>query len=42
VPSRIRYRLLHNQIDLVLTAALRRRADVVVARVRMPLQVPPH
>jgi amino acid transporter len=38
-PSRLRYRLLHNQIDLVLSAALRRCDDVVVARVRMPLDV---
>ncbi len=40
VPSLWRYRLLHNQIDLVLSAALRKRADVVVARVQMPLEVP--
>jgi len=33
VPRRARYRLLHNQIDLVLSAALRSRDDVVVARV---------
>jgi amino acid transporter len=36
-PRRIRYRLLHNHLDLALSAALRRRTDVVVARVRMPL-----
>jgi amino acid transporter len=36
-PSRIRYRLLHNQLDVVLTRALRSRLDVVVARVAMPL-----
>jgi len=40
VPTRWRYRLLHNQIDLVLSAALRKRPDVVVARVQMPLEVP--
>jgi amino acid transporter len=40
VPTRWRYRLLHNQIDLVLSAELRKRADVVVARVQMPLEVP--
>ncbi len=40
VPSLWRYRLLHNQIDLVLSAALRKRADVVVARVQMPLEIP--
>jgi len=34
---RERYRLLHNHLDLVLTRALRRRGDVVVARVPMPL-----
>jgi amino acid transporter len=33
VPRHARYRLLHNQIDLVLSAALRSRDDVVVARV---------
>src|SRR3984885_11529515 len=36
IPERLRYRLLHNQIDLVLSAALRSRPDVVVARVAMP------
>jgi amino acid transporter len=40
MPGHLRYRLLHNQIDLVLSAALRKRADVVVARVQMPLEVP--
>ena len=38
VPERLRYRILHNQIDVVLTAALRTRTDVVVARVGMPLR----
>ncbi len=38
VPERLRYRILHNQIDVVLSAALRTRTDVVVARVRMPLR----
>jgi amino acid transporter len=37
VPDRIRYRFLHNQMDLVLSAALRTRPDVVVARVQLPL-----
>jgi hypothetical protein len=41
IPGRLRYRLLHNQIDLVLSSALRSRPDVVVARVAMPLLVPP-
>jgi amino acid transporter len=40
VPEHLRYRLLHNQIDRVLSAALRSRTDVVVARVRMPLEPP--
>ena len=40
-PRRIRYRLLHNHIDLVLSAALRKCGDVVVARVRMPLKATP-
>ncbi len=38
VPEHVRYRLLHNQTDLVLASALRRRSDVVVARVPMPIQ----
>jgi len=33
-----RYRILHNQIDLVLSSALRSRPDVVVARVQLPLK----
>jgi amino acid transporter len=37
IPDRLRYRLLHNQIDVVLSAALARRPDVVVARVQVPL-----
>ena len=40
IPILWRYRLLHNQLDLVLSAALHKRADVVVARVQLPLQVP--
>jgi amino acid transporter len=38
IPDRFRYRILHNQIDHVLTAALRARTDVVVARVPLPIQ----
>jgi amino acid transporter len=38
IPNRFRYRILHNQIDYVLSAALRTRTDIVVARVSMPLQ----
>lgn len=37
IPERIRYRLLHNQVDLVLASELRRRPDVIVARVSMPI-----
>ncbi len=37
VPDRLRYRLLHNQIDLALASQLHRRPDVVVARVPMPI-----
>ena len=36
-PDKLRYRILHNQIDLVLSSALRSRDDVVVARVTVPL-----
>jgi amino acid transporter len=39
MPDRLRYRLLHNQIDLALASALHRRPDVVVARV--PLAIHP-
>ena len=39
IPDRLRYRLLHNQLDLVLTRALRTRTDIIVARVPMPLQL---
>jgi amino acid transporter len=38
IPDHFRYRFLHNQIDLVLSAALRNRSDVVVARVALPLE----
>ena len=37
VPSRLRYRFLHNHMDFVLTAALRNRTDIVIARVKAPL-----
>jgi hypothetical protein len=40
LPDRLRYRFLHNHIDLVLTRALRYRPDVVVvARVPVPVHV---
>jgi len=37
MPGRLRYQLLHNHLDLVLTRALRRSPGVIVARVPMPL-----
>jgi amino acid transporter len=36
VPSKLRYRVLHNQLDVILSRDLRKRTDVVVARVQMP------
>jgi hypothetical protein len=42
VPAKFRYRILHNQLDLTLTRALRKRTDIVVARVQMPFPPPPH
>jgi amino acid transporter len=39
IPDRLRYRILHNQIDLVLTQALKSRTDLVVARAKMPVDV---
>ena len=36
VPAKLRYRILHNQLDVTLSRALRKRTDVVVARVQMP------
>jgi amino acid transporter len=38
VPEHIRHRLLHNHLDVVLSAALRSRSDVIVARVRLPME----
>ena len=40
IPERLRYRLLHNQVDLILASELRRRPDVIVARVPMPIRPP--
>jgi amino acid transporter len=37
-PDRVRYRLLHNQIDIALSSTLRKRDDLVVARVSLPLE----
>jgi amino acid transporter len=42
VPSKLRYRILHNHTDLILSSALRKRTDVVVARVPVELDVAPH
>ncbi len=36
-PEKFRYRILHNQIDLVLSRTLRSRDDIVVARVSTPI-----
>jgi amino acid transporter len=38
IPARLRHRVLHNQLDLVLSRALRSRTDVVVARVPLRVQ----
>jgi hypothetical protein len=38
IPTKFRYRALHNQIDHVLSAALRGRDDIVVARVPMAIE----
>jgi hypothetical protein len=37
MPRKLRYTLLHNHFELVLTRALRRYPEVIVARVPMPL-----
>ncbi len=37
VPSHFWHRILHNHLDLVLSAALRRRRNVIVARLTLPL-----
>jgi amino acid transporter len=41
IPSRLRYRFLHNQLDLVLSVALLTHPEVIVARVTMPLEDEP-
>jgi amino acid transporter len=41
IPSRLRYRFLHNQLDLVLSVALLNHPEVIVARVTMPLEDQP-
>jgi amino acid transporter len=40
VPDRLRYTFLHNHLDLVLTAALRHRPEIVTARVPVPVHLP--
>jgi amino acid transporter len=35
-PDKLRYTVLHNQLDLLLSNALRSRSDVIVARVALP------
>jgi hypothetical protein len=37
-PRHLRHRLLHNHVDSVLTAALKTRTDLIVARVVMPIE----
>jgi hypothetical protein len=37
IPTRLRYRILHNQLDLVLSHALQTRPNVVVARIPLAL-----
>jgi hypothetical protein len=39
MPGKLRYQLLHNHLDLVLTRALRHCPDVIVARVPMALDI---
>ncbi len=39
VPTRLRYRVLHNHVEVLLSAALRTRTDVIVARVPMALDL---
>lgn len=38
IPDRLRYRLLHNRLDMILSAALQGRDDVIVARVPLLLR----
>jgi amino acid transporter len=39
VPTRVRYRILHNHVEVLLSAALRSRTDIIVARVPMALDI---
>ena len=38
-PDKWRYRILHNQLDVVLSSALRSRSDIVTARVTLPMHL---
>jgi amino acid transporter len=40
-PDKFRYRLLHDQLDIVLNRVLRSREDVIVARVSVPFEPEP-
>jgi hypothetical protein len=40
IPGRLRYRLLHNHLDMILSTALRGRDDVIVARVPVIASLP--
>jgi hypothetical protein len=40
IPTRWRYRVLHNQLDVILTRALRKRPEVLAAKVELPLATP--
>jgi amino acid transporter len=37
IPARWRYRILHNQLDVILTRELRKRPEILVAKVQLPL-----
>jgi len=39
VPTRLRHRVLHNHVEVLLSAALRTRTDLIVARVPLPLDL---
>jgi hypothetical protein len=39
IPTRARYRLLHNHTEVLLSRALRYRTDLIVARVPMPVDI---
>jgi hypothetical protein len=39
VPTRLRYRVLHNHVEVLLSRALRSRTDLIVARVPISVDV---